>query len=724
MLFYQVEAARLKLSHQAMAFVFGLAGVLSAAGHLWNFGGLSALRLAAYALVVFMAGFAAAYLLLFRIVAPRLAGYSPRARLAWSLACLAAGIFLAAAIPLQSATPPVKHILTVVATGTPDPQSAGDEVRLLAINTGAGIYPASTPDLCRGNWQKQGKALVAGQGQPATLTCEFPAVGRIVLTFEKGPSAGVVRLRSGEREVEKDLYSRKEGVVTVGVQNSLTVWQQTIHLLFVLADALWFGLFLFVASAWLVCRPTPLGIAGQPLPMPPRWMWVRYTLPLLVYWSVYWLAFWPALMSTDSLGQWAQMISGQYSDAHPAFHTLTNWLLTRLWFSPGAIAAAQILALSVVAGLGIALMRQEGAPAWLTWMVVTGVALSPANGMLAVTLWKDIPYSIALLGLTICLFLIVRSAGVWIEGHVAWLALGITTALTALYRHNGVIPAFASLACLFLAFPHRWKRLLAASLLASGLWLGVRGPFYRWLEVQPTQGNPFISVLALNVIDRHVNFDTPLLEDERQLLAQVRPGAPDWPYDCYNFTEFYYDGYLDHEFMARHSIDLARLALELSLRNPGETLQQWVCTGASVFQITAPRNTSYETAVGEIYANDMGLQSASRLPQVRTLLLRLAGETRTRRWVWLAWRSPFWMYLYFFAIAVACMRAKSWRYLLLAVPVGLNALQVAVFSVEQIFRYVYPMMLVGMVMSGPLLCVPSPVRSPVPGTGDRTEGSI
>ncbi len=715
MLLYQVEASGTKYWRPALVVAFGLAAVLSAASHLWGFEPLSALCLAGYASMNFAAGCAVAYLLLFKIAAPRLAASSAKARRAWFLACLAAGAWLVFAIPLQAATPPVRRALSVTTAGAQPSEPAGGEVRLLSIYTGTAVYPASAPGLCRGDWERQGKALVAGQSQPATLACEFSAVGRIVLTFEKGPSAGIVRVHLGEREIEKDLYSRKTGVVTVGLPNPLTLWQQAIRLLLTLADVLWFGLALLVASAWLSGRPARQGGQAGRSAKPARWGWVGYASLLLACWLAYWLAFWPALMSTDSLGQWAQMVSGQYSDAHPAFHTLTNWLLTRLWFSPGAVAVAQILALSVVAGLGIALMRQGGAPAWLTWVVAALAALSPANGMLVVTLWKDIPYSIALLGLTVCLFLIVRSEGGWIEGRLAWLALGMAAALTALYRHNGVPPAFGSLAVLFLAFPGRWKRLLAASLLALGLWLGVRGPLYRWLEVQHSQGNPFIGVLALNVIDRQVNSDTPLLEDERQLLAQVRPQAPDWPYDCYNFTEFYYDGYLDHDFMTLHSTDLARLALKLTLRNPGETLQQWVCTGASVFQITAPKNTSYETAVSEIYANNLGLESASQLPQVRSLLLELADQTRTRRWGWLVWRSPLWMYLYFFAIAVACLRAKSWKYLLLAIPVGLNALQVAVFSVEQIFRYVYPAMLVGLVMSGALFFVP--VRKNHPATG-------
>ena len=46
------------------------------------------------------------------------------------------------------------------------------------------------------------------------------------------------------------------------------------------------------------------------------------------------------------------MTTGTYDDWHPVFHTWTNWLITRIWLSPAAIAIAQIVTLSAVLGMG------------------------------------------------------------------------------------------------------------------------------------------------------------------------------------------------------------------------------------------------------------------------------------------------------------------------------------------------------------------------------------
>jgi hypothetical protein len=89
---------------------------------------------------------------------------------------------------------------------------------------------------------------------------------------------------------------------------------------------------------------------------------LRYALPCAIVWSIYLLAYWPGLMSYDSLQQWEQMTTGQLDNWHPAFHTMSNWLITRLWLSPAAVALTQIATLSLLVGWTVARIRRLGAP--------------------------------------------------------------------------------------------------------------------------------------------------------------------------------------------------------------------------------------------------------------------------------------------------------------------------------------------------------------------------
>ncbi len=116
-------------------------------------------------------------------------------------------------------------------------------------------------------------------------------------------------------------------------------------------------------SLWLVQRPLT---GGAPVVVG-RWYWLRFALPCAAVWSLYLLAFWPGIMSQDSVDQWHQLLQGRYEDAHPAFHTLTVWLITRVWLSPAAVALVQIVILSAAIGFGLAMLRSYGVPAWALW---------------------------------------------------------------------------------------------------------------------------------------------------------------------------------------------------------------------------------------------------------------------------------------------------------------------------------------------------------------------
>src|SRR5262249_58527353 len=108
------------------------------------------------------------------------------------------------------------------------------------------------------------------------------------------------------------------------------------------AGAVGLGFRVWVAGAWLARRPATRSSAptGES-----AWAWLGYGLPSIVVSTVFLLTFWPGLMSADSLDQWRQILTREFNDWHPAFHTLTHWLITRPWGSPAADAGRQVVVL-------------------------------------------------------------------------------------------------------------------------------------------------------------------------------------------------------------------------------------------------------------------------------------------------------------------------------------------------------------------------------------------
>ena len=148
-----------------------------------------------------------------------------------------------------------------------------------------------------------------------------------------------------------------------------------------------------------------------------------------------------------------------------------------------------------------------------------------------ITLWKDVPYSIAMLTLVLLLLAIATSDGEWLESKFGWLILALVAALIALYRHNGPPVAFATLTILLMAYRKHWRPLTLCMAVAIALFCGVKGPLY-WAKGVAPCPRVLKAMALLHPIAAHLAHGTPLLPEERELLDSIYPlEGTGWPYD-------------------------------------------------------------------------------------------------------------------------------------------------------------------------------------------------
>jgi hypothetical protein len=461
------------------------------------------------------------------------------------------------------------------------------------------------------------------------------------------------------------------------------------------ALALAFGIFML--STWLFARTVyPI----RQIPISP-WLWLLYVLATSFVWTLYLLAFWPGIMSFDSNFQWEQMVAFKFNDWHPAFHTLTNWLITRIWLSPAAVAFAQIFAMSFVLGWGFVEQRRLGAPRWLPWVSIISIALIPANGMMVITLWKDVFFSISLLAFTILIFKIVMSDGEWIQLRtVNWIYLGFTAALVSLFRQNGPPVAFGTMLCLILAYRRSIQPFLLAFVFALGVWAGIRGPVYNVLKVDKTSAMarvPGFGMAFAHLIARYTHTDTAFSADERALLLKIRP-EKQWPYECELETDLFFTK-LDWANLRDYTLDLGLLSAKLIFRNPEVFVGHIICNSAFLYQITQPADRLYEPIETGVYPNKFGIVRDSKFPAFTEFVSKWLDQSNPL-YNWIFWRIPFWLYLLLGSVTSYAIRFKNPRALLLVLPVLFNMLPLALMTVLQSFRYVYSALVVSVLMSG------------------------
>jgi hypothetical protein len=314
-------------------------------------------------------------------------------------------------------------------------------------------------------------------------------------------------------------------------------------------------------------------------------------------------------------------------------------------------------------------------------------------------LWKDILFSAVVVALTILFFKIIALNGAWLNQGLNWLLLGITLVLVSFYRLNGFFVGFISLLITGLIYKKYWKPILKAAFFFLTIYFLFTGPIFRLLNVR-VENMSRGELVAAQLLAGHMKVGNPVVEENKELLMPAMPQYP-WPYTCSRNSTLFFDSNLDRGYLSEHLSEILRLALKATLQNPLKTLEHFACQSASVYRI--PQDYPNEMMMMGIVKNSYGIKPSSLLPELHspflTFLNKVVNNSKHNA-VWLIWRMPFWMYLSVFSCIIFCIRNKTWLPLLILAPGLLTILPYLVITLGQIFRYLYSMYLIGILLSG------------------------
>jgi hypothetical protein len=415
-----------------------------------------------------------------------------------------------------------------------------------------------------------------------------------------------------------------------------------------------------------------------------RYAWLYYALPSFVVFTLYLLAFWPASMSPDSLDQWKQLLRFSFKDWHPVFHTLILWAVTRVWLSPVMPALLQICMLAGACGWVLVRLRSLGVSPPMLLLIALFFALLPVNGLMAVTLWKDIPYSVAMMVLAVLLLELAVSSGVWLDSKKNACLLIVTTVCVSLFRHNGIFPAFGTLLVCILVFPRRWKQLLVVLLAAVSCHTIVRGPVYHWLDVD--RDNPLSHITAKIERKAETMLKKLLFQEEK---VDIKVAKPYWKGG--KAAEF------DEGLKRAVAVRLDSSSLLWRVR----PLQGYY--GRVDYVNLWQERSGDELQIRYISSNKLMLYESPILPMVTEWLFHVFERSKDSPWLFWMWRPAAFLYVLVFAAAVASLRHRK-AIMLVMVPILFNSLPVLCFvSKSSIYRYHYAIVLTAIVLAFPLL---------------------
>lgn len=174
-----------------------------------------------------------------------------------------------------------------------------------------------------------------------------------------------------------------------------------------------------------------------------RWFAIPFVLICAWYCAVFFACCYPGYISEDSVSQLQQVVSNQYSNHHPYWHTMLIKVCydlgVSLMGSPNAGVATfslfQIVVTSAVFAYSVLTLRECGVRRRFIAVVILLYVLMPYHITYSFTMWKDVLFGVFVLLFVTATLRILNNVGVRDAANYLLFALGSLGA--ALLRNNG-----------------------------------------------------------------------------------------------------------------------------------------------------------------------------------------------------------------------------------------------------------------------------------------------
>lgn len=318
----------------------------------------------------------------------------------------------------------------------------------------------------------------------------------------------------------------------------------------------------------------------------PRRVFLGVFLSLSLIYLVY-LVFvvYPGNVTSDSIWQICMIRDNNYTNHHPYWHTSAiRWCLTlgyALFHDPNASIAVfsffQCLVMAACFGYAIVTLYQYRIPG--IWLILTYAtfAFLPHHITFSATVWKDVPFGLAMLAFVVSMFRIMRNVGKCrILNYILFLIGGIGACIM---RTNGLAAMAAAFMILVLFF---WKK--CKSMILPWFVILIAGWFLTnpALKIIGIYNDNFLEGLSvpLQQVSRVITNGGELTEEEIQLIdtiLDIEKIPEEYTEECCDpIKDLIRNVDWDYEFLSAHKSEFMKLWIDIGMRYPWEYVEAWV----------------------------------------------------------------------------------------------------------------------------------------------------
>jgi hypothetical protein len=423
----------------------------------------------------------------------------------------------------------------------------------------------------------------------------------------------------------------------------------------------------------------------------PILLWFIFFVIISLIWSIYLCAFYPALMSADSMDQWQQALGlSPLTDWHPAFHTITIKWLMHLYQYPSIVSIVQIIFAASVVSSFLLFLCTKGLPIKFAIIIATVFPALPNNGVNIVTLWKDIPYTVSLLWLTLVLGKLIFDSNKFSKSFVNLLSLIGALCSVGLFRHNGIIVFFLSVIFL-LVFAIKYKNIkyVVSILMACLILFLIKGPLFTYYQVSPTPAGIKFTA-PIHGVGSTVYHEKNISPKTLSFLENIMP-VEDWVlyYSPYTANPYLFN--TPNDFMKKlssHSTpEILNIYMESLIRNPIIVLYDRL-EGVNLIWDIAQSGKAYNYRYADgIIENNVGITGVDNF-LTKNINEILEVSSRIQVVDALLWRGGIYT-VFLLLIIYYILLFGLWDKLVLFIPVIGNIVSLIFSMAWQDYRYVY-----------------------------------
>lgn len=418
---------------------------------------------------------------------------------------------------------------------------------------------------------------------------------------------------------------------------------------------------------------------------------VLFSLVFLFYLS----CAYPGRMSFDSVEQWELSHSWEFVDDHPVFHTLTIKFLSAFWDSPAVVAITQVVTMSFALAYGFGLLLRIGVPRLAVFPMFFIALLSPKNAILGITLWKDIPFSISILMISVLLLRMCFQRNVKFNAFY-WIAIGILMGTLPLFRHNGLL-ILVILAPILPLFYWRSRKnvFLFATVLSLVLFTTIKFGLYPALDIKKWEDLPLY--IYSPKISFLIDQDVPFSQDEYDFLNAVRKITDDrWDYNP-STPNTAYSKILDVRFAIDNIKVYQQLYFRLGRRYPLYFVQDHLERTNYIYALSHPKDIIKHRYhyIKRMENRDnivkMGYPTKSFFPKISKKIGDLIARIQKGNCILI--RPALALHLVMVSLIILLLRTRHWQYMAVFLPALLCTLSVLIVPMGACIRYQFPLTL-------------------------------